>query len=272
MNRAKKRNDEPEVVLGQEDEQGQSPHSEDGSEVAGIEHEETAHPPRRFAEQVGPLDQDRGEEDGEGQLGDLTGLEVERADVNPEAGAVDVLAQMGEQGEQQQADTEEGEGVPEPFEVASPPDQRQGGHERSDPGGRPHRLEAGFVGGEAGNEDIADPVEQPGRRQQDRIGVRRQPAHGQVGGQEQAEDDHQERPHVGGQVAGLAQTGEGVETPGEDHDQEYQAELGPPTSRSAGHVVGGTDLWAGTVVVAAGGAGGRSAAWACCFSVTNDDT
>ena len=56
--------------------------------------------------------------------------------------------------------------------------------------------QAGQVLVEPGDEHVADAVEQPGQRQQHAVGARRQLAHREVGGDEQAEHDGEERPDV----------------------------------------------------------------------------
>ena len=70
---------------------------------------------------------------------------------------------------------------------------------------------------EAGDEDVADAVEQGGQRQQERVGVSGQPAGGEVGDQQQAEDDAEERHDVGRHGGGAAEAGQGVGGHG-DHD------------------------------------------------------
>ena len=158
--------------------------------------------------------------------------------MDPEAGAVDVLADVGDEGQQQQADAEEGEGVAVALEVAGPADEQQGGDEGGDRRGGPDRLQPGLGGRKAGDEHVADAVEQAGRRQQDGVGVGGQPAHGQMGDEQQGEDDAEEGSDVGGQVAGLAEAGQGVEAAGEQDGQHDQPELGPAASRGAGRRAG----------------------------------
>ena len=92
MNRAKNRNDDPRSFSNRKISSDRPQAARIGRQVAGIEDQEAADPPGALAQQVGPLDHVRGEEDGQGELGDLAGLEVERADVDPQAGPVDVLA------------------------------------------------------------------------------------------------------------------------------------------------------------------------------------
>ena len=57
-------------------------------------------------EQLALVDEVRGEEHHEQHLGGLAGLEVQRADAHPEARAVDLLADAGEQRQQQRDDAE----------------------------------------------------------------------------------------------------------------------------------------------------------------------
>jgi hypothetical protein len=54
--------------------------------------------PRGHAQQLALLHQVRGEEQGEGDLGELAGLEAHRAHGHPDAGAADVAADAGQQG------------------------------------------------------------------------------------------------------------------------------------------------------------------------------
>ena len=98
MNRAKKRNDEPRSFSNRKISSDRPHAARIGRQVAGVEDQEAADAAGALGQQVGPLDHDRGEEDGQGELGQLAGLEVERADVDPEAGAVDVLADDRERG------------------------------------------------------------------------------------------------------------------------------------------------------------------------------
>src|SRR2546429_375245 len=78
------------------------------------------------------------------------------------------------------------------------------------------------LGVQPGDEHIADAVEEPGQREQDRIGVGRVPAKGDVGQAEEADDDSEERPDVGWQRCRLAEAGQRVRRDHEHSHQEHE--------------------------------------------------
>src|SRR5579862_8212463 len=87
--------------------------------------------------------------------------------------------------------------------------------------------------------------------------------------QQQAEDHAEKRADIGGQVAGLAQSGQSVETPGQNHGKHNEAQFGAPPgwgSDCGAHVV------AGEVNRGVNDSGGPAAAWAACFSATSRST
>ena len=145
----------------------------------------------------------------------------------------------------------EGEGVAEALDVAGAGDEGEGGDEGADADHRPHRLEAGQVGPQAGDEHVADAVEQPGQGQEEGVGAGGQPAHGQVGRHQQPQDDQQEGDEVGGQRRAAAEGGEHVGPAGDHPGQHQQPQLGRPADgdhRVSLHQEGGS--WTG------GGGGG----------------
>jgi hypothetical protein len=140
---------------------------------------------------------------------------------------------MGQEGQQQQADAEEGKGVAVTLEIAHLLHHEDGPDERRHSDRRPHRLRRGLTARETGDEDVADAIEEPGDRQENRVGVGRPPAESEMSDEEQGEDQGEERADVGGQRAGLALTRQRVEAPDQDDVQEDQPELGPSPRRAA---------------------------------------
>ena len=69
------------------------------------------------------------------------GWKLSGPSVDPQAGAVDVLADVGDEGQQQQADADEGEGVAVALEVPGPADDQEGDDEGGDPDRGPHGLQ-----------------------------------------------------------------------------------------------------------------------------------
>ena len=101
-----------------------------------------------------------------------------------------------QQRQQQQPDAEQGERVAVALEVAGPAHDDERADEGGDAERRPERLEPGQVLVEAGDEHVADAVEEPGHREEHAVGVGRQLAGGDVGGGEQADDHPEERDDV----------------------------------------------------------------------------
>ena len=153
---------------------------------------------RGHGQQLALLDQVGGEEDGQGDLGELAGLEADRPERHPDAGAVDGLADAGDQRQQQQAEPDRAGTCSGSARGRGPGGRRASVATKAPmPTRGPHRLEAGQVRVEAGDEHVADAVEQGGEGQQDAVGPGGQPAHGEVGAEQQAEDHGEERPDVG---------------------------------------------------------------------------
>ena len=86
----------------------------------------------------------------------------------------------------------------------------------------PRRLEAGEALGvgpslvEPDDEHVPEAVEQTGDRQERAVGVRREPADRDVGGELQPEHHREEGPDVGGDRGVLGERGEEVGTDGDE--------------------------------------------------------
>ena len=106
------------------------------------------------------------------------------------------------------------------LEVAGAAHDEQREHEGADAERRPHRLQASQVGVEAGDEHVADAVQQAGEGEEDAVGVGGEASGGQVRHREQAHDDGQERHQVGGKTRGAAEGREHVAA-GHDHRPEH---------------------------------------------------
>ena len=238
----------------------EGPRQEDGAEVLEVRDDHASDAARPDRQQLAFLHQVRRQEDAERDLGELTGLEADATDAHPQAGAVDVAADDRQERHQQQTDADESERVAVPLQVARSPDDEERPDEGGDAERRPHRLQAGKLVVEAGDEYVAEAVEQGDQRQQRAVGVRRQPPGGDVGDHQQPDDHAEEGADVGGQGGGVAQTGQQVGAHGEDGGQDHQAELGvaPGDADHRGHGL----LVGAAGVLGGGAAGGGVAAWA----------
>ena len=98
---------------------------------------------RLEGQRLAVLDEVAGEEDGEGDLGELAGLEADRPDLDPDLGAADLLAETGHERQQQQHDADEQERVAVAGEVAGPAHDDEGGDVGADADRGPRRLEPG---------------------------------------------------------------------------------------------------------------------------------
>src|SRR4029079_4362561 len=150
------------------------------------------------------LHQVAGEEDDQQDLGDLTGLEGQGTDADPDPGPVDVAADAGRQWQQEHPETDRHGGEREPAQVAVVPqdDDDADGDEHGQRA--PHQLlgrqelAAGAVAGQvqAVDHPQAQPVEQRGDRQHQRVGIRGPPPQHQV----EAEGERQQPGTVPDQV------------------------------------------------------------------------
>ena len=145
--------------------------------------------------------------------------------------AVDLAADAGDQRQHQQAQADQRERVAVALEDAGPAHEQQDGHEGGDADRGPQRLESGQLRvavrlGQAGHHHVAEPVEEGGHRQQDRIGVGGQPAHDEVGEEHEAQHDQQERPDVEGDLLLGAEAGQRVGGADDDHHHHQESQFG----------------------------------------------
>ena len=92
-----------EVLLGHHHDDGEPPRQHDRRDVARFGEVERADLPRGRGDQLATVGEVGGEEDGEGDLGELAGLEVDRPEADPDPRAVDVAAEAGNERQHQQA-------------------------------------------------------------------------------------------------------------------------------------------------------------------------
>ena len=137
---------EPDVVLEAHHQDGEAPGQDDRDQRPGVEDQAVAEPGRRDRQQLALVGEVGGEEDAEHDLADLDRLELERPDLDPQPGALDVAADAGDEGQQQQEDPDGQQQVAVAVEVAGPADHGQGDHVGGHAAGRPGRLERGVVG------------------------------------------------------------------------------------------------------------------------------
>ena len=251
------------VGLEDQDQQADRPERQDRAEVAGPRQVDPDEPPAGQGQHVPLGDQVAGEEDGERDPGEFTGLDREAAQDDPDLGPVDG-AEAGRQqrgdGQQDQADRAQGVGIP--LQDSRLADHDQDGDERGDADRRPHQLVQGGVAGQRGDRQArvaaaagflqpvdhhdADAVEHRRERQQERVGPRREFADGQVGDGHQ----HREPDHVGHEpgrnVPVQAKAGRDVR---ERHDERPRSRASPvpdPAGHGAALPRGWPCRWPGT--------------------------
>ena len=107
-----------------------------GTRGRRVEHQTVSQPCRRDGEQLPLVGEVGGEEDAEDDLADLDRLELERANLDPQAGTLDVAPEPGHEGQEQQHDTTGQQQVAVAVEVPGPADHGQGDDVERHPPGR----------------------------------------------------------------------------------------------------------------------------------------
>ena len=132
-----------EVLLGDHHDHGEAPGERDRQQVAQLGEVERPDPPASGGDQLAVIGEVAGEEQRQGDLGELTGLEVDRSEADPDPRPALGVADAGHERQQQQrrADGEEAPLVAGQIAGALDDDQRgdvgDDGHER------PRRLQSG---------------------------------------------------------------------------------------------------------------------------------
>ena len=150
-------------------------------------------PPDGDGEKLPPLRQVAGEEQDQADLAELTGLEAEGTEPDPETGAVHGHPETRDDRQQDEGDAGDGPRVTVAGEVPDVTDVDQGGDEDDHRDHEPAELRSRqvVVGGdvEARDEHQADRVEEGGDRQEERVRPRGEAPHREVGGQVGADED-----------------------------------------------------------------------------------
>ena len=234
-----------EVALADHHDDGEAPGQQDRQQVARLGQAQRTDAPRALGDQLAVLGQVAGEEDGQQQLGELAGLEVDRPEADPDLRPADPEAEPGHERQQQQDDADEQEAPAVAGEVGRPLDDDERGDEPGDGDDAPRRLQAGQAVVEAGDHHVADAVEQGGERQQRAVGAGRQPAHGEVGEHEQPEQEGEERDDAGRDHGELAERGQrvgaGRDEPGHHDERQLGRAPGAGDRRGGGHGQDGRD-------------------------------
>ena len=185
-----------------------------------------------------PLGEVRGEEQGEGDLGELARLEVDRPDADPQSGAVGCgESEAGYEREHEQHDPEECERPLVAGQVGDAPDDDQRGCVGADGHERPGRLQAREVRVDPGDHHVAEAVQERGQREERAVGAGGEHAGHQVRGDQQGEDDDEERRQVGGERGRAAEGGERACFRRDDRGEHDEPELGG-TANLGDHGVG----------------------------------
>jgi hypothetical protein len=148
-----------EVAFGHHHHDGQAPRHQHRTEVLRIGQVQRAEAERPHGQQLALLDEVRGEEDGQGDLGQLTGLEPDRAEAHPDARPVDGSTHTGDQRQEQQADAHDRERVAVALDGPRATHDHQHPDEAGDAHEGPGGLQRGQLLVEAGDDDVADAVE-----------------------------------------------------------------------------------------------------------------
>ena len=237
------------VTLEDQHHQADAPGDQHRAQVAGPGQVDAQEPPPGQGEHVALGHQVAGEEHGQAQLGELLRLHGEPAqrDLDLGEGArhlADAVRQHRGQGQQHHADGTQRVGVP--LQGAGLPDEGQHGHEGGDPGRAVEHLEGRGLGAHGGDDEAAvaspagllqpvdhhDPeaVQQRGQRQQERVGVGRQPPHRDVGRPDQHGEGDAVLEHPGRHLAVQAQPHVGVGEHDHAHHEDQHEQFGPPAA------------------------------------------
>ena len=154
---------------------------------------ERAHLPGSGGDEFAAFGEVAGEEQREAQLGELAGLEVDRADAHPDARAAEGAADAGDERQQQQHGAEGEEGPLVAGEVGRALDHDEGGDVGADGDEAPRGLQAGEAVVEPGDHHVADAVQQCGEGEQGGLGAAGQQTGSEVGQQQQAQQGDEER-------------------------------------------------------------------------------
>ena len=221
------------------DHDGDAPRHHDRQQEPRLREAQRADLPRAAGDQLAVVGQVAGEEDGQRQLGELTWLEVDRAEADPDPGAAERAAEPRHERQQQQADAGEQEDPAVAGQVGGPlhDDQRQ--HEGADGQHAPGRLQAGQVFVQPSDHDVADAVKDGGQRQQGPVSALGEPPHTEVGDEQQPEEDGEERDDPRRDDGELAERGERVGAGRDErghHDQrQLRRATGAGDRRRDGH-------------------------------------
>ncbi len=242
------------VALEDQDHQADAPGDQHRAQVAGPGQVDAEHPPPGQRQHVPLGHQVAREEHGQAQLGEFLGLHGEAAqgylDLGEGAGHLaDAVRQHRGQGQQHQADGAQRVGVP--LQRARLPDEGEHGHEGHDAHRAVEDLESGGLRAHRGDREAgvaaaagllqpvdhhdAEPVQQRGQRQQQRVGPRGQPAHRHVRRADQHGEGQAVHEHAGRHLAVQPQPHVGV---GEHHHADHEGQheqLGPAPALRHGH-------------------------------------
>ena len=129
------------------------------------------------------------EEDDDGELGELRGLEGDRPDAHGEVGAVHRLAEHRQPRHEQQGDAGRGDGVAVALEHAQVAQEQHGRAEQAEADGEPLRLLAREVGVDAVDHHEPHGPQERGQREQVRVGVGQPRAYEEVREQAPGEEE-----------------------------------------------------------------------------------
>ena len=228
-----------EVLLEDQDPEADQPHDQDRAEVAAARQVDEQHPSSGEGEGVAVKDEVARERDHQQHLGDLAGLEAERADADPDPRAVHGLADARRHRQEQQHDRRQARGVGEPGEDAVVAQQDQRRDEQDDAEGHPDELLLRVVvlapdvlvgQVEPVDHGEAEAVERRDRREQDRVGVRRDQPDRDVGADDQDGQATAVADDVRRHLALDADADRGVRADADGEGEDEQEQLGAPAA------------------------------------------
>ncbi len=228
------------VALEDQHAEADQPHRQHRPQVAAAGQVDAEHPSSGQGQRVTVQHEVAGEEEHQQDLGQLTGLEAERAEPDPDPGAVDGGAEHRQQRHHQQHQGRETRGVGEGLQsaVVAHHDQDEDEQDRAQrhpdqlvARERPDRAAGGGVAEvDAVDDRQTEAVEGGDDRQQHRVGVRREDADHDVAAQAQGGQPAAVPDDVGGHGALHAQAHGGVRAHADQQGQQQQEELGAPAA------------------------------------------
>ena len=198
-----------EVLLEGDDHQRDRPHDQHRNERAGVGYADRADAVGEHREHLAVLGQVGRQEDDDADLGDLAGLEGESCDGQPDAAAVDLVADDREQRREQQDQADEHDAVFVLGEALKVLHEGEHDHHEHHAEQKPADLFHRQFRGKARDEGDADARQGEGDREDRGVGPWRKFADGEVGHDERGEHAQRDREVIEGDLLSLVERNHG---------------------------------------------------------------